>query len=803
MRNRWIRAGGPLLALLAAAPPIVAAGERQVEIWVRDSVTGEGIAALVGGGGSGPKAAARAALSGRLSRAVPPGREELRVSAPGYRTLETFLDPGSALPVTVWLDPEAPPPPAAVLRPDALRIEGRVIDVATGRGLAGATVRLAGRNAAARSAKDGGFVLEARAPAAARTEARPQADDLVAEAPGYVALRLTGTWLEAGGTRRLLLDLEPGTGERTRDDRHKIARQEELEGQGVVQGIDLARRGAVEEEPPAAGDAGPTSVSVPQSIRVGVGCDCASCGAVEVMSLERYVQHGLDDEWIASWGNAAGGRNSLRAGAVAYRSYGAWRVANPLASGYDICSTACCQAFSGDVDSRTQDAARFTDSVVLSAGGNAVFSAKYSSENNALLGSMHCANTDLSCGNGRAGSPGSGWGCVDDPHCANRSCFGHGQGMCQFGSSFWANNGRTWPWILDHYYNRHYAPAGQRSAYLEELPEVAVGRNQDGRLEVIGRRAGDNAPLHAHQLAAGGSAFSAFLPLSGALLSSPALERNLDGRLQLFVRGTGNDVWTAAQASANGAWGEWQPLPGLKASSEPVVKRNANGRLQVFVRGIDHELYTAAQAAAGGAFGAWVPLRGVLTSAPAVGMNRDGRLQVFARGVDDSLWTRWQTVPGGSWADWTPLGGGMASHPAVGQQADGRLVVFARGTEPAAQLWHISQTTPNGAWGVWAPLGDSITSAPAVVSNQDGRLQVFARGASGELRTVSQTAPNGGWSAWTGLGGYCTSAPAAFANQDGRLHVIVRGTDRALWSKFQVSAGGGFSNDWFPLGGTF
>ncbi len=47
------------------------------------------------------------------------------------------------------------------------------------------------------------------------------------------------------------------------------------------------------------------AIAVPASIRVGTGCSCTTRSAVQVMSLEAYVQTGVDDEWISSWGAAS------------------------------------------------------------------------------------------------------------------------------------------------------------------------------------------------------------------------------------------------------------------------------------------------------------------------------------------------------------------------------------------------------------------------------------------------------------------------------------------------------------------
>jgi hypothetical protein len=202
----------------------------------------------------------------------------------------------------------------------------------------------------------------------------------------------------------------------------------------------------------------------PAAIRVGTSCTCSSCSAVTVLSLETYVKRGLNDEWIASW-NA----HALRSGAVAYRSYGAWYVAHPISGTYDICSTTCCQVNDADTHSATDAAATRTAGYMLERAG-AVFRSEYSAENNGWDDpgdGLSCANADLSCGDGAAGSPAAGWPCVADAPDVGHGCFGHGRGACQWGTQRWSSGqGRHWAWILDHYYNDHGQGGGQRTARL-------------------------------------------------------------------------------------------------------------------------------------------------------------------------------------------------------------------------------------------------------------------------------------------------------------------------------------------------
>jgi len=151
------------------------------------------------------------------------------------------------------------------------------------------------------------------------------------------------------------------------------------------------------------------------------------------MSLEAYVQTGLDDEWLSSW-NAP----SLQAGAVAYRSRGAWYVQHPVATNYDISSAACHQTWQNDRATSVKNAAIATAGVLLVKNG-AVVKADYAAENN-----------NAGCGDGFSGN-GTTWTCISDVRCAGRTNNGSGKGMCQWGSSFWGTD-QTYTWILNHYY---------------------------------------------------------------------------------------------------------------------------------------------------------------------------------------------------------------------------------------------------------------------------------------------------------------------------------------------------------------
>jgi hypothetical protein len=322
-------------------------------------------------------------------------------------------------------------------------------------------VYLEGVPEAVLSGKDGGFELIYAAPPNDAGDSTALGT-LVIEAPGHTALRISGVVL-AGGMLSLTEDLKPGEGAEEKDIAPMALRGEEDQLAHQSAPLPTLDQSGVTGEtlPQAVTNINLVGMTPPASIRVGMNCSCTSCSSVSVYSLEDYVARGLDNEWISSWAS-----HSLKSGSIAYRSYGAWYTYHPINSNYDICSSTCCQAFDPAQYSASQTAANATAGFMLQEGGS-LFRAEYSAENNCLLGSLSCTNGDLSCGDGYAGSPANNWPCLADSVCAGQSCYGHGRGMCQWGTQRWASNqGQLWNWIDNHYYNNSGSGSGSRAAYI-------------------------------------------------------------------------------------------------------------------------------------------------------------------------------------------------------------------------------------------------------------------------------------------------------------------------------------------------
>lgn len=448
----------PALALAGAGT-----GSALEQVTVRDAVRGIGIEATLEiaplpddalpTAGALAEALARARRDGRMQRRQGmrlyldvEGRSAVRVGHPGYRDLLAVIEPAPALTGwTLWLQPQdddsLPAPPDT--------LHGHVVDPDTLQPMAGVRLRLAGRDEKTVSDGDGHFVL----PFPAMDGPALRRERLVAIAPDGRRLE-RAVALAGGSDLRLLLDF--------------TAHGDEDPGHRHLQPFDSRWQ----KPEPGRGGMAPAA-EPPASVRVGYAdascstiCCTNACTHACVYDLETYVQRGLNDEWIASWNT-----QSLRAGSIAYRSYGAWHALNPVPGrGFDICSSACCQVNDADTSASTDLAVARTAGLMLERNG-AVFRSEYSAENNCLLGSMSCSNGDLSCGDGYAGSPAANWPCLADPVSTGQACFGHGRGMSQWGTQRWsqAPYARTWRWQVDHYYNNHGNGGGLRTATMTRV----------------------------------------------------------------------------------------------------------------------------------------------------------------------------------------------------------------------------------------------------------------------------------------------------------------------------------------------
>ena len=367
---------------------------------------------------------------------------QLTITAPGYRERSLPAFPDDSVARFVILEPEQPPSElhpdtiAQLHRADATVILGYVADAVTDRPLAGVSVT-SGHGDAVETDERGYFQIYLSC------ESDLDRGSLIFQKHGFQTQRRNNIELFPFGDWIYRLQLQ--------------------RGEGIAHFNDKPARTGVSAEPVAAENAiaagtTPTNAVIP---RVPLNIRVSHTNGIYYETLDNYCKHSLPAEWIASWGAYTGGSNSLNAGAVAVRTYAVGYVNSPRGADHDICASTSCQVYNPTLsNSRTDRAVDFTTGCVMINTNNAIPRGltEYSAENNQL---------GMPCGDGYTAPTG---GCLADPVCTGESEFGHGRGLCQWGSARWATglkfpNGSTsdntttnghprqdWEWILNHYY---------------------------------------------------------------------------------------------------------------------------------------------------------------------------------------------------------------------------------------------------------------------------------------------------------------------------------------------------------------
>lgn len=475
--------------------------------------------------------------TGCVKQNLAAGHYRVVVSAPGYKVLKTHLGIGSGrtAPVTAMMESETLPEEErpevldANIIPGATLFHGYVVD--GGKPLQGVKVRFVNAGVETLTDSKGHFMLSVRTPEP-ENPGGAGTDTLIFEKRGYKTEMFENFGIATEEMRGPAYGLEKGSGVIRHDATHKLMRKE---GSATGEEPQSATPGGASLSPElyqwlgSSGTGFPVgsvtnvataqAITVPSSINVGTGGPsdpdrayeaCSgpyTCTNVFIFPLENYVRDGLPGEWEAWWV-----ADSLKAGSVAYRSYGAYYVANPACpevgahSGqcsevYDICNTTACQKYDPKnypSNKRSRAAVSATAGVALSRDGVNIFKAEYAAEGNLA------SETYATCPDGQVGEPSNPndpWPCMKDPVCIGKSQpQTHSRGMCQRGSQRWASGKdstgvpgdtgadlttpRNWQCILDHYYNASSnsktvdpngtgdpgAGSGLRTAFMEGQP---------------------------------------------------------------------------------------------------------------------------------------------------------------------------------------------------------------------------------------------------------------------------------------------------------------------------------------------
>jgi hypothetical protein len=123
------------------------------------------------------------------------------------------------------------------------------------------------------------------------------------------------------------------------------------------------------------------------------------------------------------------------------------------------------------------------------------------------------------------------------------------------------------------------------------------------------------------------------------------------------ARGTHNTL--RLRMMHNGTWGQWTSWGGTLSAS-PAITGGRDGRIDAFVRGADNALWTR-RLRSGHPLTAWKRLGGHLSTAPAA-VTFGNSLEVAAGGTNHAVWL---ASTDSKWA-WTSADGRTYSAPAIG-----------------------------------------------------------------------------------------------------------------------------------------
>lgn len=437
--------------LASAGNALVASSKGKLSLFVRDGITGYGVKSEILFSSSKDSYLLSTDEGGILEFVAERGRFDLTINTPGYKQMKTFfsITPDEEMKTNIWLDRESNQDlTEAENESSTAVIRGYVVDGGSGKPIEGVNVYFTTIDKHIKTNRNGYFRIESETVSKLEgdqddNQRRVNIEFTKESFRDYVI----ENFLLVKGVITLRITLEKGQDKVIENYFQSILDKQNENTDINEQPGSNQEQNFYGNEEKSDGSSLQSCPTLPTTIRVGTGCPTSGgnpicnqvcTGTVQVMSLESYVQSGLDNEWISSWLPA-----SLQAGAVAYRTYGAYFVINqPLGNpNYDIRSDTCNQAWGSATATSCVSAANATVGEVIVNSSSVIVKSEYSAENN-----------NAGCGDGFSGTGGT-WPCISDNVCSGFPKNGHGNGMCQYGSSRWAAQGQTYTWILDHYYN--------------------------------------------------------------------------------------------------------------------------------------------------------------------------------------------------------------------------------------------------------------------------------------------------------------------------------------------------------------
>jgi hypothetical protein len=293
---------------------------------------------------------------------------------------------------------------------------------------------------------------------------------------------------------------------------------------------------------------------------------------------------------------------------------------------------------------------------------------------------------------------------------------------------------------------------------------LAVGRNQDGRLELFGTDAAGNL-WNTHQRTASGDLVRWTLLEPGPGWQSVTAASNQDGRIELFAIDSSGTLTRRAQTEPNSdTYTQPQRFDGHFSAAAAVTDQW--GGLHVYATlssgVIQHRWQDSLNddSAETGWFTPWTQLGGAATQLSVrTGSDRRGVLVGITE--EGTLFQRKMNIPNAQteaeWGGYIPLDG-LLDSIALSLRADGRLALF--GTNSDGQLLQRFETTPGSAtWDPWIVVPADVEGRTLrlrhIVAERNGgreRTELHAIDDTGTLHRSKETDPRSStWSTWGNL----------------------------------------------------
>jgi hypothetical protein len=325
----------------------------------------------------------------------------------------------------------------------------------------------------------------------------------------------------------------------------------------------------------------------------------------------------------------------------------------------------------------------------------------------------------------------------------------------------------------------------ERCYYRWGLGTAWAGSDGDGRAHAFCVRGG--SVWNWRQTQPGGPWRSPVDIGGGPIAPNLAVGVNEDGRVEVFgVALDSHDIVTSYQLGIGGPYSPWVSLgnpngPGGPHTGAPTVGVNADGRLEVFAKNSGGGISTTYQTAPNAGFSPWVDFGGGpdVQETPAVVTRQGGTMELFAR-TRGGLRHWEQNAPNAGWSGPKELiADAVTSALSAALNADGRPEVFYRSVLGAVRTTYV---TTQGTWST-PPTdlgGDGVGPVAALLAHE--LIFLLARNARGDISASWQRGPNSGFTAWTDLGGPTTGTPALITDSDGWPLALMVAPDNALYA---------------------